>query len=165
MQNILNNIGLIDDYPNCFSKFLLQEFGGWCSEYIYCSIDNEHIERYKKIKNGEGLSVLFIFMNDTLIPDPITYGVYGAVCDYIGDDVIISEINYFGEAPTMMQIENENNKAWDLVTKTHKAFTDKYQLSERFLIMKVVDRISDLKDLITAWDEQAWYETSIYEAF
>ena len=66
MENILNNIGLIDDYPNCYSEFLFKEYGGWCSEYIYCSIDTEHIERYKAIKKGDCLSILFIFMNETL---------------------------------------------------------------------------------------------------
>tara|TARA_B100001564_G_C20576830_1_gene641079 strand:+ start:166 stop:663 length:498 start_codon:yes stop_codon:yes gene_type:complete len=165
MKNILNNIGLIDDYPNCYSEFLFKEFGGWCSEYIYCSIDNEHIERYKSVKKGDCLSVLFIFMNDTLNPQPTTYGVYATVCNYIDDDIIISKIYYLGEAPTMMQVENPNNIANKIVTQKNKSFSDKYQMGERFVINRVINTMSELKDLISLWDEEKWYMTDYFDSF
>lgn len=167
MKNILNNRGLIDDYPNCYSDFLWEQYNyGWCSEYIYCSIDNEHIDKYKSVKKGDCLSILFIFINDTLTSSKTTYGVYGAVCNYIDDDIIISEVNYLGQAPTMMQVENNKNVANQIVTKKHKTFSDKYQMGERFLINRVISKMSDLKDYISMWDEEGWYlEEDIYVAF
>jgi hypothetical protein len=39
-------------------------------------------------------------------------------------------------------------------------------MGERFLINRVISKISDLKDYISMWDEERWYlEEDIYMAF
>ena len=170
MKNILNNKGLIDDYPNCFISDLFDVNGyGWANELFYASYDDKTLKKYKNFRKGNKYEpILFVFINESINDDDLTYGLYGAEVYFMGLDIIISEIYHMGDIPQSVIIGESKNKGWNILTKTYKKYTDGFQSginSERFYISKIINEISDLKEMLLNFEEDYWYQNEYLMAW
>ncbi len=153
-MNVLPKYGLANDYPNCYSKFWIENGIGdyaWFSEYVYASIDDEHKKKYMRYRSDKADEhILFVFISDTLLKSDNSYGLFGATIHLIDKDIIISEINSLGEVKNALNIGDTSNGAYNTLM-AHTKLLNQFQYNERFYI-GLVNKMSQLKEILLDFD-------------